>query len=60
MLVFTQRGPIGVVGAILLWNVPLLLIAFKIAPALAAGNAVVVKSAEEAPFAGSPIPRNRG
>jgi acyl-CoA reductase-like NAD-dependent aldehyde dehydrogenase len=51
MLVFTQREPIGVVGAILPWNVPLLLMAFKIAPALAAGNAVVVKSAEEAPFA---------
>ncbi|MCY1254214.1 putative aldehyde dehydrogenase AldA [compost metagenome] len=51
MLVFTQREPIGVVGAIIPWNVPLLLMAFKIAPALAAGNAVVVKSAEEAPFA---------
>jgi acyl-CoA reductase-like NAD-dependent aldehyde dehydrogenase len=51
MLVYTQREPIGVVGAILPWNVPLLLMAFKIAPALAAGNAVVVKSAEEAPFA---------
>src|SRR5439155_7985304 len=51
MLVFTQREPIGVVGAILPWNVPLLLMAFKISPALAAGNAVVVKSAEEAPFA---------
>jgi len=51
MLVFTQREPIGVIGAILPWNVPLLLMAFKIAPALAAGNAVVVKTAEEAPFA---------
>lgn len=51
MLVYTQREPIGVVGAILPWNVPLLLMAFKIAPALAAGNAVVVKSAEETPFA---------
>jgi acyl-CoA reductase-like NAD-dependent aldehyde dehydrogenase len=51
MLVFTQHEPIGVVGAILPWNVPLLLMAFKIAPALAAGNAVVVKSAEETPFA---------
>lgn len=51
MLTFTQREPIGVVGAILPWNAPLMLMAFKIAPALAAGNAVVVKSAEEAPLA---------
>ncbi len=47
---FTFREPIGVVGAIIPWNVPLLLMALKIAPALVAGNAVVVKSAEEAPF----------
>lgn len=51
MVSFTQRDPIGVVAAIVPWNVPLLLMAFKIAPALAAGNTVVVKSAEEAPFA---------
>jgi len=44
------REPIGVVGAILPWNVPLMLMALKIAPALVAGNAVVVKSAEEAPL----------
>lgn len=50
MLTLTQREPIGVVGAIIPWNVPLLLMALKIAPALVAGNAVVVKSAEEAPF----------
>jgi aldehyde dehydrogenase (NAD+) len=51
MLTITQREPIGVVGAIIPWNVPLLLMALKIAPALVAGNAVIVKSAEEAPFA---------
>jgi aldehyde dehydrogenase (NAD+) len=51
MLTITQREPIGVVGAIIPWNVPLLLMALKIAPALVAGNAVVVKSAEEAPLA---------
>ncbi len=51
MLTFTQREPIGVVAAIIPWNVPLMLMAFKIAPALAAGNTVVVKSAEEAPLA---------
>ena len=51
MLTITQREPIGVVGAIIPWNVPLLLMALKIAPALVAGNAVIVKSAEEAPLA---------
>jgi acyl-CoA reductase-like NAD-dependent aldehyde dehydrogenase len=51
MLTLTQREPIGVVAAILPWNAPLMLMAFKIAPALAAGNTVVVKSAEEAPLA---------
>jgi aldehyde dehydrogenase (NAD+) len=50
MLTITQREPIGVVGAIIPWNVPLLLMALKIAPAMVAGNAVVVKSAEEAPL----------
>ncbi|AWK85237.1 aldehyde dehydrogenase family protein [Azospirillum thermophilum] len=50
MLTMTVREPIGVVGAIIPWNVPLLLMAMKIAPALVAGNAVVVKSAEEAPL----------
>ncbi|MEJ2625651.1 MAG: aldehyde dehydrogenase family protein [Pseudolabrys sp.] len=51
MLTLTTREPIGVVGAIIPWNVPLLLMALKIAPALVAGNAVVVKAAEEAPLA---------
>ncbi|HYG85026.1 MAG TPA: aldehyde dehydrogenase family protein [Azospirillum sp.] len=50
IMTITQREPIGVVGAIIPWNVPLLLMALKIAPALVAGNTVVVKSAEEAPF----------
>lgn len=51
MLTLTLRQPIGVVGAIIPWNVPMMLMAYKIAPALVAGNGVVVKSAEEAPFA---------
>jgi len=51
MLTMTIREPIGVVGAIIPWNVPMMLMALKIAPALLAGNTVVVKSAEEAPFA---------
>jgi aldehyde dehydrogenase (NAD+) len=50
MLTMTVRQPLGVVGAIIPWNVPLLLMALKIAPALVAGNAVVVKTAEEAPL----------
>jgi acyl-CoA reductase-like NAD-dependent aldehyde dehydrogenase len=50
-ITITQREPLGVVGAIIPWNVPLLLMALKIAPAMVAGNAVVVKSAEEAPLA---------
>ena len=49
-MTMTVREPIGIVGAILPWNVPLLLMALKIAPALVAGNAVIVKSAEEAPL----------
>ena len=51
MLSFTQREAIGVVGVIIPWNAPMMLMALKIAPALVAGNTVVVKSAEEAPLA---------
>ena len=51
MLTITVREPLGVVGAIIPWNVPLMLMALKIAPAMVAGNTVVVKSAEEAPLA---------
>jgi len=49
-LTYTAREPLGVVGVIIPWNAPVLIMAFKIAPALVAGNAVVVKSAEEAPL----------
>ena len=51
VLTVTVREPLGVVGAIIPWNVPMLLMALKVAPALVAGNTVVVKSAEEAPLA---------
>lgn len=47
----TVREPLGVVAAILPWNVPLVLMMLKVAPALVAGNSVVIKAAEEAPFA---------
>ncbi|MCA1336133.1 aldehyde dehydrogenase family protein [Pseudooceanicola marinus] len=50
-LTMTTREPLGVVGAILPWNVPLVLMMLKIAPALVAGNTVVVKASEEAPYA---------
>ncbi len=50
MMTMTTREPVGVVGAIIPWNVPLLLMAIKVAPALVAGNSVVVKSAEDTPF----------
>lgn len=41
------REPIGVVGAVLPWNFPMLMLAWKIGPALAAGNSVIVKPAEQ-------------
>ena len=41
------REPIGVVGAVLPWNFPMLMMAWKIGPALAAGNSVIVKPAEQ-------------
>ena len=47
---FSQREPIGVVGAIIAWNFPLLLATWKTAPALAAGCTVVLKPAEETPL----------
>ena len=46
--VFTVREPVGVIGAICAWNAPLLTAAFKLAPMLAAGNTVVLKTSEEA------------
>ena len=41
------REPVGVVGAVLPWNFPLLMMAWKIGPALAVGNSVIVKPAEQ-------------
>jgi aldehyde dehydrogenase (NAD+) len=48
-LVYTRREPVGVVGAITPWNSPLLLMTWKLAPALAAGCTFVVKPSEHAP-----------
>ena len=47
---YTLREPLGVVGAIVPWNFPISLAAWKIAPALACGNTVVLKPAELTPF----------
>jgi acyl-CoA reductase-like NAD-dependent aldehyde dehydrogenase len=49
-LALILKQPIGVVGAIVPWNYPLLLLAWKLAPALAAGNAVVCKPSELTPI----------
>lgn len=46
---YVERGPVGVVAAVLPWNSPLLLLTFKIAPALAAGCTIVAKPSEQAP-----------
>ena len=47
---YVSREPLGVVGAISAWNYPLLMATWKVAPALAAGNCVVLKPAELAPL----------
>src|SRR3989442_1009258 len=47
---FTLRQPVGVVGAIVPWNFPFLLASWKLAPALAAGNTVVLKPASLTPL----------
>lgn len=47
---YTLRQPLGVVGCISPWNLPLYLFTWKIAPALAAGNTVVAKPSEVTPF----------
>ena len=49
-LSYTLREPVGVVGQIIPWNFPLLMAAWKIAPALAAGCTVVLKAAEQTPL----------
>ncbi|MGY4110436.1 acyl-CoA reductase-like NAD-dependent aldehyde dehydrogenase [Aeribacillus sp. SP014] len=46
---YTLREPLGVIGAIVPWNFPLMLTMWKLAPALAAGNTIVIKPAEQTP-----------
>jgi acyl-CoA reductase-like NAD-dependent aldehyde dehydrogenase len=50
MLCYTRKEPVGVCGQIIPWNFPLLMAAWKIAPALAAGCTVVLKPAEQTPL----------
>jgi len=47
---YTLREPVGVVGQIIPWNFPLLMAAWKLAPALTTGNTVVLKPAEQTPL----------
>jgi len=47
---FTSKFPIGVCGAIIPWNVPALIMAWKVGPAIASGNTIIVKPAETTPF----------
>jgi len=49
-LTYTLREPVGVVAAIVPWNFPLLLTAWKVAPALACGNVVIIKPASQTPL----------
>ena len=50
MFVYSLREPMGVCGGIIPWNFPLIMAAWKVAPALAFGNTVVLKPAEETPL----------
>jgi acyl-CoA reductase-like NAD-dependent aldehyde dehydrogenase len=47
---YTRHEPVGIVGQIIPWNFPLLMFAWKIGPALAAGNVIILKPAEQTPL----------
>jgi aldehyde dehydrogenase (NAD+) len=49
-MAYTRHEPIGVVGQIIPWNFPALMMAWKLGPALACGNTVVLKTAEQTPL----------
>lgn len=49
-LALVSREPVGVVGAVVPWNYPLIITAWKLAPALATGNSVILKPAEQSPL----------
>ncbi|KOS22573.1 Aldehyde dehydrogenase [Escovopsis weberi] len=50
MFTYTRHEPIGVCGQIIPWNFPILMLAWKIGPALATGNTIVMKTAEQTPL----------
>ncbi|RSL56801.1 Aldehyde dehydrogenase [Fusarium duplospermum] len=52
MFHYTRSEPLGVCGQIIPWNFPLLMFAWKIGPALATGNTVIMKTAEQTPLSG--------
>ena len=49
-LTYTRHEPVGIVGQVIPWNFPLLMQAWKLGPALAAGTVVVMKPAEQTPL----------
>ncbi|OQD62784.1 hypothetical protein PENPOL_c011G02240 [Penicillium polonicum] len=51
-LSYTRHEPVGVCGQIIPWNFPILMWAWKIGPAIAAGNTVIIKTAEQTPLSG--------
>ncbi len=55
VLTMTRHEPVGVCGQIIPWNFPLLIMAWKLAPALCAGNTLILKTAEQTPLTG-PMP----
>jgi len=57
ILVYTRHEPVGVVGQIIPWNFPLLMLAWKIGPALACGCTVVVKTSEKTPLSALALAR---
>lgn len=50
MITFTLKQPFGVVAGMIPWNVSLIMFAMKVAPAIAAGNCIIIKSSEKSPL----------
>lgn len=50
MMLYTRKEPLGVIGQIIPWNFPIMMVSWKLGPALAAGNTVVLKPAEQTPL----------
>jgi len=50
---FTVKQPFGVTAGITPWNVPIIMVCFKVGPSLAAGNSIIIKSSEKSPLSGT-------